>query len=78
MHNLGPASCAYLMQLVAAGVALLAAVLYDSADIGSAEQVAAHLPASLDDRLKVLMSNVSLGRCPPPAVIQPGVLAATR
>ena len=49
------------MQLVAAGVAVLSAVLYASADIASPEHVAARLPPGLDDRLAALVSGVRVG-----------------
>lgn len=51
-------------KLVSAGVAVLTAVLYDSADIGSPEQVAARLPAGLDARLSTLVSGIIFAGLP--------------
>jgi hypothetical protein len=53
--GLNPAESA---ALVSSGVALLSAILYESADVTSAEQIASLLPASVDERLKALISQV--------------------
>lgn len=53
------------MQLVSVGIVLVKSIVYDSADISSAEIVASRLPPGTDERLRALISNVSPpGRLP--------------
>lgn len=54
--ELNPAESA---ALVASGVAAVSSVLYESAEVASAEQISTLLPASVDERLRALVAQVS-------------------